>query len=1771
MRVPGTRNDHQNLLLSKLGSSAQLAAGFDVSAGARDESAAARFDARDNDLVEVELENGVVLWTSLALLRSDSPTTARDGGEEWLPAVYGSGAGSRGAVGIAIRALRFFKLDPVRQSVKALASRIEGRLHEGGGVFRVDLDGRLHAAPLPTGSEATLVFIHGTASHTRGGFGGLLSARLAGRPNEESEAPEEREIARAKEWRALHQHYGGRVFAFEHATLTKSPVENAIEFLERLPAAGSAKLHLVTHSRGGLVGDLLAHGQLPDPFPERLLDAAGVEASSRDAWRRLRELLRSRRPVVERFVRVGCPAKGTSLASDRLDRYLSILVHLLRMVPAAGGLLGGLAELAAAAAKERANPAVLPGLEAQRPVSSFIRALNASQLEAGADLVVIAGDSEGLLKNLANLFYWGENDLVVDTRSMHGGARRSTRRWFEARASDVHHCNYFERPESVKKLAAALRREAGWEDQFTRMEHKSGGTSGARGAECDATVVLIPGFMGSRLALRGVEFELQQLMSGGLAQLELKAKGAAKLEARSLEDTAYGVVTSRLRAQGFDVVGAPYDWRLSAFDAARQLAGVVKAQLSASKRPVHLLAHSLGSLVAAAFMAEHAPLWDKLRASGGRLVLAGSMRQGCAHLPALLAHAAELTGWLSVLDPQFGRERVEALLASFPSLLETLPRGDGVFDLFQKANWDALGVTHAPGARDLSEAGERAQQLDRALDDRANTRDGRLIVLAGSAANTPVLGRASSGARLDRSSDGDGRVLHATCTPRGAPTYFVDAEHGDLLDAPETAEALAELFRRGVTQRLESQPRPARDDSSARVGAPPKVVEVFPGEDLLLSAALGRSQRLTHAVARTSTRCDVRVLHGDLAYVAAPVLVGHYSGDPLLHAEAALDHVCHGELTRRHALGLYPAEIGAAEVVLPPPESHDHHGAIVVGLGRAGELTAGGLSRTTQIGMLRLVEARRARGSSESEHHLACLLVGSGEAGLSLDQCLEATLRAVRRANELLTSAATASGSNSARIARLDFIELYEDRALEALSRLKLLARGGFSADVKVEAKLIRTDGGRRRAWVESASGWWVRLAIKAKASARDEFEFTAHGGRAGAAVESLRLQPTLVDEFLRESLANTRAHRPELPRVLFELLLPSGFKRAASERNNVVLVLDERSAQLPWEMLVDRLSTDEQPIAVAAGMLRELLVPSPRMLTQAVGRSALVVGDPPSDLPTLEGARHEARAVANQLESSGWRVVRQISDGHRAPIQAASVVELFLNDDYRILHLAGHGLHADDPGKSGMVIGVDAAGQRVFISPREIEQMRYAPELVFINCCHLGRVEASTRPYQLAANLAHALIAKGVRAVVAAGWAVDDEAANTFAMAFYERMLAGATFGDAVRDARETTYRLSRTNTWSAYQCYGAPGFRLELHAAASSYSRRKAWSPSYGDPSELVVEIENLRSRCKADSARGSMAGVQRLRAQADDLRGVANREGWSQRSDCAGALGLLYGELGDFEEALNLLTVAIEGSEGLTQVVHAEKRENFRIRLAAERIDEAKKRGDKPAVKSCMNSINRGIEALQSLIMSAGKTSERHSLLASGYKRRICASLPAETRKAANAARQDLRKMIESYQQAADLQTDEPAYSQLNVAFGLALTPTRTQAEARRLEEALDKLRRLASGDNEGRFWKLILPAELELLTALVETNALPDADALVEHYLTTSRGAGSLRQWRTVREQLDFIRRVLRGLEPQRGSHGERGRRKHGPAKEDARLAWIDQVIAGLERRAHGRAR
>jgi hypothetical protein len=187
-----------------------------------------------------------------------------------------------------------------------------------------------------------LLFVHGTFS-TRGTFAPLPNAGVA----------------------ELSRRYGGRMFAFNHATLTSDPRENAIAFLSAIPQPATLEIDIVCHSRGGLVArEIAALGQ-----------AQGSVA-------------------VRNIVFVGATNAGTALADaahmvQMIDRFTTIA----KFIPS--GTARKIVDALVLVVKILGHALLddLEGLAAMNPTGGFMKALN---IPGGtpSDFFAIASDFE---------------------------------------------------------------------------------------------------------------------------------------------------------------------------------------------------------------------------------------------------------------------------------------------------------------------------------------------------------------------------------------------------------------------------------------------------------------------------------------------------------------------------------------------------------------------------------------------------------------------------------------------------------------------------------------------------------------------------------------------------------------------------------------------------------------------------------------------------------------------------------------------------------------------------------------------------------------------------------------------------------------------------------------------------------------------------------------------------------------------------------------------------------------------------------------------------------------------------------------------------------------------------------------------------------------------------------------------------------------------------------------------------------------------------------
>jgi len=1752
---------------------------FSLSPSARARSDVEKISVEHDDILEIEVDGGFTLWTSVARYHADQqalrPATERGAAVDFslIPRPREAERGAGEWFASALRVLRLrdeslanevadptrwaefaqeFGLDKVAQAgawvtTKFLIWLIERRLPHAEGLYRWADATRSPSdkTPVATASftgvdpeQPILVFIHGTASTTLGSFGALLDAN----PGAQSD------------WTTLSDAFGGQLYAYEHRTLSASPIENALRLARSLP--DGARVSLITHSRGGLIGDLLCLRDVPAALIEsvRRPSPAFAEADAHDR-RKLQELLAvlaSKKFRIGRYLRCACPARGTLLASENTDQFLSVLTNLVGLIPGLAGspLYEVVKRVTLQVAKNRWQPALLPGIEAMTPPSPLVRFLNAQLAQAQGELGVIAGDIEGghWLKRLGVfltdqfIYESRDNDLVVNTDSMFNGAPRAQTRYVFDQGGDVTHFNYFRNdrtrssmlhwvtardeamPSEFKPLASA---------EFTPvpMERSIMPREGA----ALPIVILLPGVMGSQLNVDDAQvwLDFSRLATGGLSALSDPA--ATHVSPTALLGEYYADLRGYL-SETHEVLAFAYDWRRSIVDSAALLAERVELALGRSSQPVRLLAHGMGGLVVRQMIKDRPELWDQVcERDGARFVMLGTPNRGShAMVDALLGTSATIQR-LALLDLSRDRSGVTELIQRFPGLLQLLPLSDdGRY--FERSTWDTLRAGWAMAAQPAAAHLAAARAVLAGLPDQLPHAD-RVLYIAGTASQTvDGIDLVDGQIILRTTTEGDGNVTYDSGRLPGVLTWYMPVEHGDLTAYRDGFGAISDLLTRGGTSRLPSSPPSAARGGAASARMLPQPV-LYPTPEELSAGLLGKRRSAPHRP-RPIQGFRVSVVHGDLRFARFPILVGHYEGDTIVGAEARIDQLLDSALTTRYNLGLYPGATGTVSVVIRPPTPLARalklpSGAVVIGLGRWGELTAAQLSNLIRRAALYYVlqlDDNSADGAVADGDPigLTLLLIGTtSTANISTDDSVGAILRGIVQANREL--AKRVKGSRC--IDEIEIVEVYADTAIEAARAVRRLSTQlSDELDTRIEAAPILARGrdGRSRLtpvqgrdpwrrWeisvVESADPAPLRLPAplleSLKRAVRDSvadpevataltdmalasgaqrppdraIKFVSLSDRARAEVMHQQRQPELIDRLIQASITHTEFRQQEA-RALFELLVPNDLKDGLAQLSRVIFVVDAETAQYPWELMSD----GGEPLATRMGFVRQLKTARYRAHIRATtARTAYVVGDPLVSAPfsQLIGARQEAQLVAGLLNGRfepTWRDER---------LSALDVLGGLFERPYRIIHLAGHGYYAGPTagsnGRSGMVLD-----NGVFLTAVEIGQMQQVPELVFLNCCYIGQVGpeapaggSGVEYNRLAASIARELIEMGVRAVVAAGWAVRDDAALHFSRVFYEQMLDGRGFGRALQEARAQTWRrFPGCNTWGAYQAYGDPDFRLEPEVVSSGANNLRDCVA----PAELINVLRESSqvasdegSDKRRDSSRSKPAIAQRITAMLKDCP----RE-WLGRSDILVELGLAYGRLAQFDDAVRYLSAALESEEldSVTTLTAVEQLANFEARRGEKQAtaDGAPKEEKETGIAR----INSAISKLESL-SKLGRTAERLALIAGSYKRLALAHTdPRQVRRA-------LEESARHYREAHELNASHGRFNSYPVLNWITLDtllerPVANANELLTRVEAAARERFAMTKD----FFDAAAPAEATLVRALRDKRLAATAD-------------------------------------------------------------------------------
>ncbi|WP_338761076.1 CHAT domain-containing protein [Massilia sp. METH4] len=1633
------------------------------------------------------------------------------------------------------------------ETAEAIAAAIDGQVTEG--LYRVDADG----LPAQFGPEhrvggwderadpgPLLVFMHGTFVDTARTFGRLW-------------------LRNAAPLEALLADYPNRAFAFDHPTILKSPIGNAIALVDSLPHG--AVLHLVTHSRAGLVADVLLRASRleADAVLERLF--ADAPAARREL-EELRSRLRTKTITVQRVVRCACPARGTLLASRRLDAFLSVFQWLLGL--AGVNATTEFVDLMAAVARQRTSASAMPGLQAMMPDSALVRWLNAPLDGVDSELYVVAGDAEGdgvvsWLKTLvADAFFWTDNDMVVQTRSMYGGVPRAAGprapkfRLFTG--PQATHFSYFARPDLVAPLHAALRGEPGDDWKAIGAQSRAGLDSSGTRAVPEAAVprsepghphvIVVPDLFGSMLATP--DGDVLWLAGHSLARFgELSPSLHPVLKPVGLVPGHYEDLCRHLAAT-HNVTAFAYDWRLDIAVQADALAAAI-ARLAAARQhpeqPIRIVAHGMGGLLVRAVQARHPAAWRHVaEAPAARIVLLG-VPHGGSWLPLRMLCGDETFGRLfNAPGPLFQDRVVRDTLAAMPGFLQ-LQAGlaDPHSPLREVAGWraaaeaeeralgangwhDPQGGWAIPDAPCLRQAAAFWRELEHALPGLLRDAD-KLVTVAGHAPGT-VAGMEHgkcTGVDLITVDSGDRHVTLDSALLHGVPAWRMPVAHDALPRTTRHFDALADLLATGTTERLpalggasrggpaqaaRAQRRPLSHGS--RLGPEPD--RAAPDGVVPMTAPAGDE------AAGDDGRLTIRVHHGDLRFVKAPLLLGHYQSMTLSGTEAVVDTLVGGRMAKALRAGVYPDRLGSFQIF---ENGRQHHGgrrkqrmiprpraAIIVGLGEEGKLTAQRLAYTIRIGVLAFAERLTETGAPPARFELAAALAGSGGSGVSVGAAALALAQGITDANVRLREVGWPV------VESLTIVEVYLDRATDAWRVLRLQAEATPERLV-VEGYLQQGDGSLRRPLESSYRGAaydFISATHMDGGTARMPLiAYSLDTRRARTEVRAQQAQGALVRDLV-EGASNSARSDGQIGRTLFNLLIPVEIEPYLAGSASMLMELDATTSTLPWELLdtdpeqpgVRR--DDMAPWAIRCKVIRKLRVSAYREQVVDAGTedNMLIIGEPLADpaYGRLAGAQREAAAIAATARTAfGIHADRVTNLEPQA--NARRVINQLFARNYRIVHIAGHGTGpacADDGDKE--YGGVVLSGKATYLGVNEIMAMRVTPELVFLNCCHLAQGSLKP-PYDraaFAAGIAGALIDIGVRCVIAAGWAIEDRAAELFATTFYEELFSGQRFIDAVGTARLAAWELDRTgNTWAAYQCYGDPDWSWKA-ASGSRYPPPQEEYAGVASPMTLNLVLQAIATEALYSPHEDTRRNRERLAW----LEKNFEPEGWTARGDVAQEFGAAWAALPDRQEALKWLHRAINAPDG---------------RSSLNAVEMLAEQASLPG--ATLEELQEAIGNLGKLVKELPPTLPRLSLLGNAYRRVSMLQHRAGDPAAAASlelARQHFERAVlcpplenlhKYYPMRARLACEVRA-GLLAEAAGTVPPPGRPTAQLMRdLAELAREIDLAANADP--KFWSIVAQSEQDILKAVLQRDLAAHAADIAESMKDLYRRIRTKRYW------------------------------------------------------------
>ncbi len=297
---------------------------------------------------------------------------------------------------------------------------------------------------------------------------------------------------------------------------------------------------------------------------------------------------------------------------------------------------------------------------------------------------------------------------------------------------------------------------------------------------------------------------------------------------------------------------------------------------------------------------------------------------------------------------------------------------------------------------------------------------------------------------------------------------------------------------------------------------------------------------------------------------------------------------------------------------------------------------------------------------------------------------------------------------------------------------------------------------------------------------------------------------------------AQTRRRMACKGAYLFETLFPKDLQDLlwSLQDHGRSLQILSKEPWIPWELCKlqkrEASEIEEGPFFCEAFVMTRWMPGVQRVPRLAINNLALVVVDDGVESSTAQAKRGFFTASENNPELSAAGDERDyllsLANERRNvdPIQPRflKVIEGLARGRHDAWHFTGHGFFCDsNPDRS--IIQLDNKEQlRAEDVSGRVKNLGKSSPLVFFNTRHAGRSDFSLTGV---GGWANQFLSAGAGAFVGAYWSITDEIAYEFARVFYDRLLEGTPFGEAVREARLAIKKFGGS-TWLAYTAFGDP-----------------------------------------------------------------------------------------------------------------------------------------------------------------------------------------------------------------------------------------------------------------------------------------------------------------------------------------------------------------------------